>query len=109
VDTVRTPRAEVANTVNADPTEFPAGNQNTGVLWRTNSSGELTGVPRDAYWGHGLGDNLIVVIPSLDLVIARTGNDPDDSTLPQLQAENNGPDAVLIALLSPIVQSVTDD
>jgi hypothetical protein len=49
------------------------------------------------------------VIPSLDLVIARTGNDPDDSTLPQLRAEGNGPDAVLVALLSPIVQSVTDD
>jgi CubicO group peptidase (beta-lactamase class C family) len=109
VETVRTPRAEVANTVNADSTEFPGGNQNTGVLWRTNATGELTDLPRDAYWGHGLGDNLIVVIPSLDLVIARTGNDPDDPTLPQLRPEGNGPDAVLIALLSPIVQSVTDD
>ena len=109
VDTVRTPRAEVANTVNADATEFPAANENSGVLWRTNTSGELAEIPRDAYWSHGLGDNLIVVIPSLDLVIARTGNDPDDKTLPQLRAERDGHEAVFITLLTPIVQSVTDD
>jgi hypothetical protein len=30
-------------------------------------------VPRDAYWSWGLHDSLIVVIPSLDLVIARAG------------------------------------
>ena len=109
VDAVRTPRAEVINTVNADATEFPAENENSGVLWRTNTSGQMAGLPRDAYWGHGLGDNLIVVIPSLDLVIARTGNDPDDSTLPQLRAERDEPGAVLVTLLTPIVQSVTDD
>jgi CubicO group peptidase (beta-lactamase class C family) len=109
VDTVRTPRAEVANTVNADATDFPNENENIGVLWRTNTTGELAGLPRDAYWGHGLGDNLIVVIPSLDMVIARTGNDPDDPTLPQLRAEGNGHDGVLESLLTPIVESVTDD
>jgi CubicO group peptidase (beta-lactamase class C family) len=109
VDTVRTPREEVASTVNADATEFPSANENIGVLWQTNTSGELADVPRDAYWGHGLGDNLIVVIPSLDLVIARTGNDPDDPTLPQLRAERNDHEDVLRTLLTPIVQSVTDD
>jgi CubicO group peptidase (beta-lactamase class C family) len=109
VDTVRTPRAEVANTVNADAADFPAENVNIGVLWRTNASGELADLPRDAYWGHGLGDNLIVVIPSLDLVIARTGNDPDDPTLPQLRAERGGHDGAVVTLLTPIVQSVTDD
>ena len=109
VDTVHTPRAEVADTVNADEADYPAENKNIGLLWRTNSLGELAEVPRDAYWGHGLGDNLIVVIPSLDLVIARTGNDPDDSTLPQLSAERSGHDGVVDTLLTPIVQSITDD
>jgi CubicO group peptidase (beta-lactamase class C family) len=109
VDTVRTPRAEVANTVNADATDFPTATVNHGVLWWTNTSGELPDVPRDAYWAWGLGDNLIVVIPSLDLVIARTGNDPDDPTLPQLRRERNGDYAVLAPLLTPIVQAVTDD
>jgi CubicO group peptidase (beta-lactamase class C family) len=109
IDTVRTPRAEVANTVNADATDFPDENKNIGVLWRTNTEGELPQVPRDAYWGHGLGDNLIIVIPSLDMVIARTGNDPDDPTLPQLRTQGNGHDEVVVTFLTPIVQSVTDD
>ena len=30
-------------------------------------------MPRDAYWSWGLYDSLIVVIPSLDLVVARAG------------------------------------
>ncbi|HKS55735.1 MAG TPA: serine hydrolase [Steroidobacteraceae bacterium] len=109
VDTVRTPRAEVANTVNADATDFPDENKNIGVLWRTNTEGDLPDVPRDAYWGHGLGDNLIIVIPSLDMVIARTGNDPDDPTLPQLRTHSNDHDEVVVTFLTPIVQSVTDD
>jgi len=109
VDTVHTPLAEVANAENADAADYPTAPENFGVLWRTNSSGELADLPRDAYWANGLGDNLIVVIPSLDMVIARTGNDPDDRTLPQLTAERDGHDEVLVALLTPIVQSVTDD
>jgi CubicO group peptidase (beta-lactamase class C family) len=109
VDTVRTPQAEVAGTVNGDAADFPTATENFGVLWWTNASGELPGVPRDAYWAWGLGDNLIVVIPSLDLVIARTGNDPDDPTLPQLRTQRNGHYEVLGPLLTPIVESVTDD
>jgi len=109
VDAVRTPRAEVANTVNADATDYPDENENIGLLWRTNTTGELADVPRDAYWGHGLGDNLIIVIPSLDLVVARTGNDPDDATLPQIRTHGDDHDEVLVTLLTPIVQSITDD
>jgi CubicO group peptidase (beta-lactamase class C family) len=109
VDTVRTPRPEVVNAANADATDYPTATENFGVLWRTNTSGELADVPRDAYWGCGLGDNLIVVIPSLDLVIARTGNDPDDPTLAQLRTERDGHYEALVPFLTPIVQSVTDD
>jgi len=50
-----------------------------------------------------------VVIPSLDLVIARTGNNPDDPSLPQLRTELNSDYGVLAPLLTPIVESVTDD
>jgi CubicO group peptidase (beta-lactamase class C family) len=109
IDTVRTPRAEIANAANPLATDFPTATTNFGVLWWTNTSGELADVPRDAYWAWGLGDSLIVVIPSLDLVIARTGNDPDDTTLPQLRADWNGDYDVLAPLLTPIVQAVTDD
>jgi CubicO group peptidase (beta-lactamase class C family) len=109
VDTVRTPNAVVTSAVNSEPTDYPTATVNYGVLWWTNKSGELAGVPRDTYWAWGLGDSLIVVIPSLDLVIARTGNDPDDPSLPQLRTERNGDYAVLAPLLTPIVESVTDD
>ena len=33
----------------------------------------MANVPEDAYWAWGLGEELIVVIPSLDLVIVRNG------------------------------------
>jgi CubicO group peptidase (beta-lactamase class C family) len=109
IDLVRTPRAETAAATNADPQDDPTATKNYGVLWWTNTSGEMPGVPSDAYWAWGLGDNLIVVIPSLDLVIARTGNNPDDPSLPQLRTARNSDYAVLIPLLTPIVESVTDD
>jgi CubicO group peptidase (beta-lactamase class C family) len=43
------------------------------LLWWNNRDGTLDRVPRDAYWTWGLYDSLIVVVPSLDLVIARAG------------------------------------
>jgi CubicO group peptidase (beta-lactamase class C family) len=109
VDLVRTLRPETASATNIDPQDDPTATENFGVLWWTNTSGELPAVPRDAYWAWGLGDNLIVVIPSLDLVIARTGNNPDDRSLPQLRTDRTSDYKVLAPLLTPIVESVTDD
>lgn len=109
VELVHTPRPETERATNGEPQDYPTATVNYGVLWWTNTSGEMPGVPRDAYWAWGLGDNLIVVIPSLDIVIARTGNDPDDPSLPQLRTERNGSYDVLVPLLTPIVESVTDD
>lgn len=44
-----------------------------GLLWWNNNDGTLADVPRDAYWTWGLYDSLTVVIPSLDIVVARAG------------------------------------
>jgi CubicO group peptidase (beta-lactamase class C family) len=44
-----------------------------GLLWWNNADGSLEAVPRDAYWAWGLYDSVILVIPSLDLVVARAG------------------------------------
>jgi CubicO group peptidase (beta-lactamase class C family) len=86
------------------------------MLWWTNADGQLPNVPRDAYWAWGLGDSLIVVIPSLDIVAVRAGNqaDPDVNGLdptPGVRVWNdydwNGDYAVLAPFLDPIVQSVT--
>lgn len=47
--------------------------QHYGLLWWNNADGSIENVPTDAFWSWGLHDSLIVVIPSLDLVVTRTG------------------------------------
>jgi CubicO group peptidase (beta-lactamase class C family) len=72
-------------------------------LWWTNTTGQMSGVPTDAYWAWGLHETLIVVVPSLDLVIARAG-DHSWHTGPE---EWNANYAVLQPFIGPIVQSIT--
>jgi CubicO group peptidase (beta-lactamase class C family) len=108
VETVHTPRPENADLeipLALQP-QFPNATKDYGVLWWTNATGQLPEVPRDAYWAWGLGDSLIVVIPSLDLVIARTGSDADNAALPHWRSGWDGNYSVLAPFLNPIVQSV---
>jgi CubicO group peptidase (beta-lactamase class C family) len=44
-----------------------------GMGWWTNAAGRYAGVPRDAYWGAGAGDQLLFVVPSLKLIMVRNG------------------------------------
>ncbi|HMC10761.1 MAG TPA: hypothetical protein VKH44_05705, partial [Pirellulaceae bacterium] len=44
-----------------------------GFLFWNNADGALDEVPRDAFWSWGLYDSFIMVIPSLDIVVARAG------------------------------------
>jgi CubicO group peptidase (beta-lactamase class C family) len=110
IDTVKTPPPQSASTTNARPADFPGATTNYGVLWWTNTEGLLPNVPRDAYWAWGQWDSLIVVIPSLDLVIARIG--PTQPEFPEKAGRVfgefgwNGDYAVLAPFLDPIVQSV---
>ena len=78
--------------------DYPNASRHYGLLWWNNTDGSLKGVPADAFWSWGLYDSLIVVIPSLDLVVARAG-------------EGWGEHAIfsrLEAFLRPIVESVKD-
>lgn len=56
-----------------EPEDYGAAAEHYGLLWWNNSDGALAGVPRDAYWSWGLHESLILVIPSLDIVVARAG------------------------------------
>ena len=48
-----------------------------GFTWWTNARGRLwPGLPTDGFAAKGLHANLLAVFPSLDLVVARTGNGP---------------------------------
>jgi len=79
-----------------DPKNYGNASDHYGLLWWNNADGTLKIVPRDAYWTWGLYDSLIVVIPSLDMVVARAG---------QSWKRNSGDDhyAVLEPFLGPIV------
>jgi CubicO group peptidase (beta-lactamase class C family) len=55
------------------PEHYSQASNHYGLLWWNNADGTIKGLPTDAYWTWGLGDSLIVVIPSLDLVVARAG------------------------------------
>ncbi|PZN33359.1 MAG: hypothetical protein DIU71_05255 [Proteobacteria bacterium] len=110
IELLRTPRPSVADTRIADPVNFPDATGNHAVLWWTNSNGALADVPSDAYWAWGLGDSLIVVIPSLDLVVARATTQEAVSGPNRSGWTNgwNGDYAWLAPFLTPIAQSVSE-
>jgi CubicO group peptidase (beta-lactamase class C family) len=82
------------------PEEYGNASDHYGLLWWNNADASLRRVPRDAYWSWGLYDSLIVVIPSLDVVVARAGNSLSSSREPHY--------APIDPFLSPIAMSVTN-
>jgi CubicO group peptidase (beta-lactamase class C family) len=84
----------------SDPRNFPNATAHYGLLWWNNADRALAGVPADAFWSWGLDESLIVVIPSLDIVVARAGNAGFNSGW-------NGDYNVLKPFLEPIAQAVT--
>jgi CubicO group peptidase (beta-lactamase class C family) len=43
------------------------------IGWWSNNSGKYPKLPRDAYWGSGAGHQVVLVVPSLQLVAVRNG------------------------------------
>ncbi len=74
IEQLQRPHDDVAGLPMRDATNFPQASDHYGLLWWTNADSTLPNVPRDAFWAWGLGDSLIVVIPSLDVVAVRAGN-----------------------------------
>lgn len=60
--------------LNDTQSRFGNASNHYGIMWWNNADGSITDVPTDTYWAWGLGESLIVVIPSLDIVISRTGS-----------------------------------
>jgi CubicO group peptidase (beta-lactamase class C family) len=73
VDAVRTTPFGVRGLPVLKPEDYGNASDHYGLLWWNNNDGTMKNVPRDAYWAWGLYDSLIVVIPSLDVVVSRTG------------------------------------
>ncbi|MBT8445253.1 MAG: serine hydrolase, partial [Gammaproteobacteria bacterium] len=100
VDQVRAPVAGVAGlpVVNDPLSRFSGASDHYGIMWWNNADGSIAGLPTDAYWSWGLGDSLIVVIPSLDIVVSRAGSAWDGSRSPSYYQ-------VLAPFLVPIAQA----
>jgi CubicO group peptidase (beta-lactamase class C family) len=64
----------------------PGASNHYGLFWWNNNDGAMPGVPRDAFWAWGGmqgrdTETLIVVIPSLEIVVARSGTGWGDGTI----------------------------
>ena len=81
-----------------DPANYFNASDHYGLLWWNNGDGSLAGVPTDTYWSWGLYSSLIVVIPSLDIVATRAGN--------EWYSDWNGDYSRVQPFILPIVQSV---
>lgn len=73
LDAVRHPPTSLAHLPVRDGANHGRASSHYSLLWWNNLDGTIAGLPRDATWSWGLYDSLIVVVPSLDLVVARAG------------------------------------
>jgi CubicO group peptidase (beta-lactamase class C family) len=100
VDAARATIDDVVGLPELDGKKYGNASDHYGLLWWNNRDGRLPSVPRDAYWSWGLYDSLIVVIPSLDVVVARAGK--------SWKRDWAGHYDVLKPFLGPIAGSVRD-
>ncbi|MDP6442802.1 MAG: serine hydrolase [Pirellulaceae bacterium] len=98
VAAARAPVRKVVGLPEVDPKRYGNASDHYGLLWWNNADGTLPNVPLDAYWSWGLYESLIVVIPSLDIVVARAGR--------SWKREWAGHYDVLKPFLEPIAASV---
>ena len=72
-----TPEAvdEAATYAGTPLAERPPGNPQpgSGLGWWTNHDGAWPNVPKDAFGGAGAGNQILLIVPSLDLIIVRNG------------------------------------
>ncbi|HEU4333781.1 MAG TPA: LamG-like jellyroll fold domain-containing protein, partial [Candidatus Eisenbacteria bacterium] len=100
VDAARVPSPAAFGRPVADSSLYPGASQHHGLLWWNNADAAMPGVPTDAYWSWGLDESFIIVIPSLDLVVARAGG--------AWQTGFSTDYAILEPFLAPIVGAVMD-
>ncbi len=102
IHAIREPDPAMAKLPTHDPSPHGNAAAHYSMLWWNNADGAIAGLPRDAHWSWGLYDSLIVVVPSLDLVVARAG--PAKSWKRDKDADHY---EVLKPFLQPIAAAVT--
>lgn len=73
IDAIRNPSPHLQTLKTHEQEKYGEAAPHYGMLWWNNRDGTLAGLPKDATWSWGLYDSLILVVPSLDLVVARAG------------------------------------
>jgi CubicO group peptidase (beta-lactamase class C family) len=96
-------RAAVRQVVN--DTSLPG---NCGMGWWTNAAGRYAKLPKDAVYGAGAGDQLLLIVPSLNLIMVRNGQtiEPPPPTASDGFAAYHDPRAQI--LFEPLIEAVTD-
>jgi hypothetical protein len=69
-----------------------------GIGWWSNHDGKYPELPRDAFWGSGAGHQVVLVIPSLNLVAVRNGTSLGETM------EHH--DMLNASLFAPLVEAV---
>jgi CubicO group peptidase (beta-lactamase class C family) len=82
-----------------------------GMGWWTNAAGRYAKVPKDAVWGAGAGDQILLVVPSLNLIMVRNGQTLVPPPQPVAGAQ---PDVFTLyhdgrtkVLFDPLIEAVT--
>jgi CubicO group peptidase (beta-lactamase class C family) len=70
-----------------------------GIGWWSNNDGHFARLPKDAYWGAGAGNQILLVVPSLNLIAVRNGTD---------LAGNRSREAVNELLFEPLMAAIVD-
>jgi CubicO group peptidase (beta-lactamase class C family) len=77
-----------------------AGTPGHGAIgWWSNKVGKYAALPKDAFWGSGAGHQVLVVIPSMDLIAVRNGTSLGE------QMEHH--DMLNAVLFTPLVEAIT--
>lgn len=82
-----------------------------GMGWWSNGGGRYAKLPKDAVWGAGAGDQLLLVIPSLNLIMVRNGEalapGPDEAPIRQDDLFTRYHDYRARILFEALVEAVT--
>ncbi len=76
---------------------------NCGMGWWSNNDGSYPELPKDAFWGSGAGHQILLVVPSLNLIAVRNGADLETVADP-----NQRRGVVGRYLFGPLMEAVAD-
>jgi CubicO group peptidase (beta-lactamase class C family) len=84
-----------------------------GMGWWTNKDGRYRNLPKDAVWGAGAGDQVLLVIPSLNLIMVRNGRTlepgPDEPPVRKDDVFTRYHDYRARILFEPLVAAMTKE